>query len=104
MKQIFVTVGKRRSYALAQSRPAPIRRGDHRSVMGRETDEHALGVVTFAHELSKRPFADCAHLRCSRIADVRIVLPDDDLGRAVTRQMRVERLECLRHMAVTQIP
>ena len=43
--------------------------------------EHRFLSKTFAHELTKIQFAALAHLRRARVAEVRVVCPDDDLGR-----------------------
>ena len=45
--------------------------------------ETASVAETFAHELAEIQFAALAHLRRARVAEVRVVRPDDDLGRRI---------------------
>lgn len=68
-------------------------------------DQHAVEPVLLAHELPHVPLTAPAHLRCPRVAQVRVVRPDDNLrtpGQAA--EVGGERVKRLGHVAVSQVP
>ena len=73
--------------------------------MSRKAHEHRVVIVTLAHKLADVEFPALAHLRRARIAQMRIVRPENELG-ALAAPLQVFRqfAERLRHMAVPQIP
>src|SRR5256885_2295755 len=64
-----------------------------------------LAGVTLPDQLPDVEIARGAELRRARVADMRVVRPDDCLRRpSRPLQMRNEQLERLRHMAVAEVP
>lgn len=80
VKKQFVTLRQRRAHALALGQPAPIRRRCHRAGVGGEADERGLAPIPLAHKLPDIKPPIFAALGRARIAQVRVVLPDHDLG------------------------
>jgi hypothetical protein len=75
-------------------------------VVGGESDQHGVVAVTLAHQLADVQFAACAaHFGGARVAQVRVVRPDDHAGGGTApRQVRHQRLEGLDHVTVAQVP
>src|SRR5205085_8275667 len=75
--------------ASVQSRPdalplggaAPVGGCGDRAVVGREAHEHRVKAVALPRELADVELGRLAELRRARVADVRVVGPDDDLWR-----------------------
>ena len=85
---------------------APIGRGGHHSVVRREPDDERIPPVALAHDLPDVELALRSELRGASIAEVGVVLPDDDLARP--SQLAIEVLcdhgESVRHVPIAQVP
>src|SRR5512133_2593554 len=81
MKERFVTFGMRRSHIFALGRCVPVRGRRNCAVVGSKSDGHRFLSKMFAYELAEIEFSSLAHLRRARVAEVRIVRPNDDLCR-----------------------
>ena len=58
-----------------------------------------------AHELAEVELAAAPHLGRARVAEMRVVRPDDDAALGIARkQVAVERVERLAHVPVAQVP
>ena len=73
-------------------------------MMGAETDQHRFIAKTFAHELADVHFAVVAHLRRARVAEMRIVRPDNRFGLPASIEVGNQIFDCLDHVPVAQIP
>src|SRR5438874_33570 len=90
-------------YALELHITAPIRSCGHRTCMGAEADQGSLIAKPLPTELSDIELvADDSHVRVTRVADVRIMCPDDRLGAGTARLKQV--YEGLEHVRVAQVP
>src|SRR5439155_5900597 len=101
----FVAAGDRRPHALSFSRTIPIRSRGDRAGESRETDEPRIVAVSLADELADIELTLLSHLRRARVAEVRVVFPDDDFrSEAATTQMFGERVDGLSHVLIAQVP
>src|SRR5437870_4944523 len=75
----------------------PVRCGGDGAGVRREADEERVAAVPFADELSDVELSRLSELSRARVTDVRVVRPDDGLGRRAGRplQMLDESLERL---------
>ena len=105
MENLLVAVAKAGADTLALSRPAPIgSRGDGAVVSGK-AHQNGVAAVALAHELANVQLAPPAHLRRPRVAQVRIVRPDNNLRTHVLAvEIFDQRVECLHHVLVAQVP
>ena len=78
VKKRFVTFRMCRTHIFALGRSVPVRRRRDCAVVSGEANRHSFLSKMFAHELAEIEFAALAHLCRARIAQVRIVRPDDD--------------------------
>ena len=79
--------------------------GGDRAVEGGEADQHALVAVALAGQLADVELAASAHLGGARVADVRVVLPHDDLRPGeLAVEVLDERVERAGHVPVAQVP
>src|SRR5256714_9334751 len=86
-------------------RATPVRSGHYRARIGREADQARVIAVALAHELADIPFPAMTHLGGAGIAQMRVVLPYNDLASAIPLvEMSREGMQCLSHVAITQIP
>ena len=98
-------LGQRRPHPLALGRRVPGRGGGHRPRVGGEADQDDVVGPALAGELADVELAAAAHLGHPRVADVGVVLPDDDpRPLAVAAQVLAEALERVGHVAVAQVP
>src|SRR5438105_94233 len=105
VKELFVAARQTRAHALVLRRRIPIRSRGHRAMMGGEADEHRFAGIPFAHELTDVELAAFADLGCTRVAQVRVVLPDHDLRFAsAALEVRGQRFQRLRHMRIASVP
>src|SRR5690606_32410290 len=96
---------QRGPHSLPLGRAAPVARGGDRSRIRRETDEIGMLGVSFPYELADVPLAELAHARRPRVAEVGVVLPDDDPRRiALLVDVVDQRLQRVRHVPVTEVP
>ena len=86
-------------------RAVPLSRRSDRAGERREPDENGIASVRFAHELPDVQLATLAHFGCARIAEMRIVRPDDD---ARFRPGALEKFDQIvqrcHHVTIPQIP
>src|SRR5918995_3998857 len=105
MKQSLEAFRQGRSHALPLSGSFPAGCRRDRSAVGGEADEHRLVAHSLPCQLTDIPLAELSHLRCAGIADVGVVLPNHDSGTASTpRQVPDKSFQCLRHVAIAEIP
>src|SRR3982074_2659820 len=101
MENLFVTVAKARADTLALSRPSPIGSRGNGAVVRGKADQNGVATIALAYELANVELAPLAHLRGPRVAQVRIVRPDNHLR---THVLPVEILDqcikCLDHVLV----
>jgi hypothetical protein len=71
-----------------------------------EADQTTVAGVTFSHELADVELALAGDLRSSRIAEVRVVRPHDDLGLLAPSSAEVSEqgVEGLDHVLVAEVP
>src|SRR5207247_212687 len=101
----LVTAGERGPDTLALGRTAPVRRRGHGAMTRREADERRRAAVALTYQLAEVQLAPRAHRSRSRVAEMRVVRPDDHLGAPVrTVEPRHEGVQRLRHVAVAQVP
>src|SRR5437762_11603340 len=103
MAEPLVTVAVRRPYPLDLHIAVPIARRGHGPGMRAEPDQGGILVEALAAELPDiQLLSHHPHVGVARVADMRVVGPDDRLGLWPPRlQQMAERLE---HMRVAQIP
>ena len=71
---------------------------------GEPDQRHSLGRMPLAHELADVELAADAHLRRPRVADVRVMLPHDDLRpRALAAEVAHERTALARTEALAAL-
>ena len=105
VEERLVASGQRRTHLFAFRRTVPVGRGGHGSRRRCEADRSNILTVAFPHELSDVPFTAAVHLRGPRIAEVRVVLPDDDLRiDAASPHMLGEGIDRVGHMFVAEVP
>ncbi len=105
VEEVLPAVPQRLAHVLALGRTAPARRGGDGPGVGGESDQQRVVPVALADELPDVELPTLCRLRRAGIADVRVVLPDRDLGRSGGPfEMRGELLERLGHVAVAQVP
>ena len=105
VQQRLVAARQRWPNALALAGGAPLRGGGDGAGVGREPDEPGVAAVALADELAEVQLAAPGHLGGTRVADVRVVLPDDHAARpAVAVEMGDELVERVRHVTVAQVP
>src|ERR1041385_2488486 len=94
VEERFVTPAQSRPNALSLRSRVPVGRGRHRGGERAEANEYGILAVPLADELAHVELSSLAHLRRPSIAEVRVVLPHDDLGvLALTAEVRDERVE-----------
>src|SRR5207249_4477877 len=86
VKELLIAAAHAGADALALGRFAPIRRGGDRAGVSAEADRERIALKALAHKLADIQLAALAHLRRARVAEMRVVRPDDDL-RAPTVEM-----------------
>jgi hypothetical protein len=105
MEDRLVASGERWPDPLALGRPAPVGGGRDGAVVCREADQHGVLAVPLARELAEVQLSAPAHLRRPRVAQVRVVRPDDDLrARDLPLEGRGQGVERLGHVTVAQVP
>src|SRR5579883_2731083 len=105
VEELFIAVGKRWTNPFALRRPIPIGSRGHGARIGRKADQSRLLPVAFANELPNVELTLCPHRSGARVAEVRIMRPDDGLyclPRPV--QMREQRIKRIGHMSVAHVP
>ena len=84
---------------------APVRSRGERPLVGREADQDGVASVAFAHGLAEVELAVGRHVGRAGVADVRVVLPDDDAGVTVHPvEVGGEMVERVGHVAFTEVP
>ena len=73
-------------------------------MMRAESDQHGFTAETLTNQLANIQFAVQAHFRRARIAEMRIVRPDDRFRLPAPIQMPHQRFDRLDHVPVSQIP
>jgi hypothetical protein len=73
-------------------------------MMRAEADQHGFIAETLAHQLANVHFTVMTHLRRARVAEMRIVRPNDCFRLPAPIQMRNQIFDCLDHVPVAQIP
>src|SRR5207245_3625799 len=105
VEQSLVAARQGRSYLLAICWSVPVVGGSHRACICGETNQNGVATVALAYELSDIQLAARTHFRRPCIAQVRVVLPHDDLCLpSMPTEMTIERFERLEHVAVAQVP
>src|SRR5947207_1486771 len=105
VKAELEAVGQSGSNLLDFAGIVPIGGGSDGAGVGGETDENSFRPVLLAYELSDVDLASPTHLGRARVAEVRVVCPDDDLRNAAApAQVARQRVDGLRHVSVAQIP
>src|SRR5437762_7933769 len=74
----LVTVGQRRSYLLHLACVIPVGRCCHGARVSRKAYEHGIGSILLPHKLTDVELAARAHFGRARIAEMRVVGPNDD--------------------------
>ena len=69
-----------------------------------ESDQNSFDSKSLTNQLTDVHFTVMTHLRRARVAEVRIVSPDDRFGLAAPIEMRDQIFDRLHHVAVAQIP
>src|SRR6266446_1826084 len=105
VEERLVASGKRAPHAFPLRRPAPLGgRGDLAGV-GRESDQEGVAPVPFPHELSHVQLASLAHVGGTRVAEVRVVLPNHDLAASdASIEVAQQLLEGPGHVPVAPVP
>src|SRR5919106_2477740 len=105
MEQRLVAAGQRRPDTFALGRRAPLGGRRDRAVVRREADQHGIAAVFLAYQLTHVQLAALAPVRGPRIAQMRVVRPNDNLRAAAPPlEMGFQRLQRLDHVAVAQVP
>jgi hypothetical protein len=104
MEQRLIAAGKRRPAALALGWRPSVGGGRDRAVMRGEADQHGVAAVPLAYELADVQLAALACLRCPRVAEMRIVRPDDRFRLVASIEVPNQVFNCLDHVPVAQIP
>src|SRR3954463_13020905 len=104
MEQRFITFRQSWPDTFGLVHGAPVGCRGHGAGVRRESNQNRLRGA-FANELAEIPFSILAAIGSARVAQMRIVGPDDDPGLSESLlQMSRQRMERLRHVAVSQIP
>ena len=101
-KGVFIGIAPRRAHRLDLHGPAPVARGGDGSAVRAKADQDGFVVISRATEFADVKLALPTHSCGGRVADVRVVDPDD--GFATSPMMAHERLQGLEHVAIPQIP
>src|ERR1700738_5599260 len=105
MEQRLAATRQSRPDALALGHSSPVGGGSDRAVMRGETDQDGIAAVFHAHQLTYVQLAALPHLGCTRVAQVRVMCPDDDLRVPILpTEMRRQRIERLDPVTVAHIP
>jgi len=70
-----------------------------------EANQYGVCPESFSSQLADVQLTLFGQLRASRVPDVRVVRPDDELGGAgAALQVREQRFERVGHVAIAQVP
>ena len=90
---------------LAVRRTVPLRGCRHRAGVRREPDEHGARAVRLSNELADVQLAPLAHLGRARIAEMRVVRPDDHAGIGPLALEEPHQLtEGVDHVPIAEVP
>lgn len=103
VQQFLHAVGPRGRYAHHARVIAPVAGGDHRSVVGAETDQYdAFRGVAFANELAETDHSGRRHVGGPSVSDMGVVCPHHSLR--VGTMVLHEPVEGVSHVVVTDVP
>src|SRR3982074_3310513 len=89
MEGRLVAAGGRRADALALRRRVPVGRGCYRTVVGAEAHLPCVAAMALAHELTDIEFATVSHFGGARVAQMRVMRPDDHLRASLVASFEV---------------
>ena len=106
MEQQLVASFHRRPHFLSLGWRVPFRCGSDRAGVGGESDETRVIAESLANELTDIQLAVFSHLRRASVAEMGVVLPDDDLcvAASAAAEMIGQRDQRLGHVLIAQVP
>ena len=106
VEQQLVASFHRRPHFLSLGWRVPFRCGSDRAGVGGESDEARVVAEALAYELPDVQLAALSHLGRASVAEMGVVLPDDDLcvAASAAAEMIGQREQRLGHVLIAQVP